>query len=81
MHLVERKHHERAAAAGVDNHGHKLGVDRAEVAVTSHLGYADVIVAVVGLGRLAKDVAEFAAAHHLPGHGGDLVGINQKNKK
>lgn len=69
-HLAERQHDEGAAAAGVHDHGHELGVDGAEVAVPGHLGDAQVVVALVGLERLAEDVAELARAHDAPRHGG-----------
>lgn len=69
-HLVEWQHDEGAAAAGVHDHGDELGVDGAEVAVPGHLGDANVVVALVGLERLAEDVAELAGAHDAPGHGG-----------
>lgn len=69
-HLGEWQHDEGAAAAGVHDHGYELGVDGAEVAVPGHLGDAHVVVALVGLERLAKDVAELAGAHDAPRHGG-----------
>lgn len=69
-HLGERQHDEGAAAAGVHDHGHELGVDGAEVAVPGHLGDANVIVTLVGLQRLPEDVAELAGAHDAPRHGG-----------
>lgn len=68
--LAERQHDEGAAAAGVHDHSHELGVDGAEVAVPGHLGDAHVVVALVGLERLAEDVAELAGAHDAPRHGG-----------
>lgn len=68
-HLVQRKHDEGAPTTGVHDHGHELGVNGAEVAVPGHLGDADVVVALVGLHRLAEDVAELAGPHNLPGHG------------
>lgn len=75
-HLGERQHDEGAAAAGVHDHGHELGVDGAEVAVPGHLGDTNVIVTLVGLQRLAEDVAELAGAHDAPRHGG-LQGGNR----
>lgn len=69
-HLAERQHDEGAAAAGVHNHGDELGIDGAEVAVPGHLGDAHVVEALVGLERLAEDVAELAGAHDAPRHGG-----------
>lgn len=68
-HLAHGQHHEGAAAAGVHDHGYKLGVNGAEVAVPRHLGDSDVIVALVGFQSLAKDVAELTGPHNLPGHG------------
>lgn len=69
-HLAQGQHHEGAPAAGVHNHGHKFGVDGAEVAVPRHLGDSDVVVALVGFGGLAEDVAELAVPDETPGHGG-----------
>lgn len=68
-HLAQRKHHEGSPTAGVHNHGHKLGVNRAEIAVPGHLGDSDVIVALVSFHSLAKDVTELAGPHNLSGHG------------
>lgn len=68
-HLAQRKHHEGSPTAGVYNHGHKLGVNGAEIAVPGHLGDSDVIVALVGFHSLAKDVTELAGPHNLSGHG------------
>lgn len=68
-HLAQGQHHEGSSAARVHNHGHKLGVHGAEVAVPCHLGDSDVIVALVSFQSLAKDMAELAAPDNLPGHG------------
>lgn len=68
-HLAQRKHHEGSPTAGVYNHGHKLGVNGAEIAVPGHLGDSDVIVALVSFHSLAKDVTELAGPHNLSGHG------------
>lgn len=67
-HLVQGQHHEGSSTASVHNHGHKLGVNRAEVAVPGHLGDSDVIVALVSFHSLAKDVTELTGPHNLPGH-------------
>lgn len=69
-HLAQGQHHEGPPAAGVHNHGHKLGVNGAEVAVPRHLGDPDVVVALVGFGGLAEDVAELTVPNKTPGHGG-----------
>lgn len=68
-HLAQGQHHEGPSATGVHNHGHKFGVNRAEVAVPCHLGDSDVIVALVSFHGLTKDVTELAGPHHLPEHG------------
>lgn len=69
-HLAQGQHHEGSPAAGVHNHGHKFGVDGAEVAVPRHLGDPDVVVALVRFGGLAEDVAELTVPNETPGHGG-----------
>lgn len=58
--LVEREDKEGSAPAGFHNDGNELGVDRTEGAVPGDPGHPDVIVALVVLGRLAKDVSELA---------------------
>lgn len=68
-HLAQGQHHEGSSTTGVHNHGHKLGVNGAEVAVPRHLGDSDVIVALVRFHGLAEDVTELTGPHHLPGHG------------
>lgn len=68
-HLVQRQHHEGSSTTGVHNHGHKLGVDRAEVAVPCHLGDSDVIVALVSFHTLTKHMTKLTGPHNLPGHG------------
>lgn len=68
-HLGQGQHHEGSSATGVHNHGHKFGVDRAEVAVPCHLGDSDVIVALVSFQSLAKDVTELTGSYNPPGHG------------
>lgn len=77
-HLVEGQHHEGPATAGVHDHGHKLGVHGAEVAVPGHLGDSDVIVALVSFRSLTEDVTELAGPHNLPGHG--ELGTKQKQR-
>lgn len=77
-HLAQGQHHEGSPTTGVHNHGHKFGVNGAEVAVPRHLGDSDVIVALVGLGGLAKDVAELAVPNETPGHGG--LGKSEKSR-
>lgn len=67
--LGQGQHHEGSPAAGVHNHGHKFGVDRAKVAVPRHLGDPDVIVALVSFGGLAEDVTELTVPDKTPGHG------------
>lgn len=66
---MQRQHHEGSPTAGVHDHGHKLGVNGAEVAVPGHLGDPDVIVALVSFHGLAEDVPELTGPHNLPGHG------------
>lgn len=68
MHLAQGQDNESSSTAGIHNHGHKLGVDRAEVAVPGHLGDPNVIIALVGLQRLAKNMAELTGPDHLPRH-------------
>lgn len=68
MHLAQGQDNESSSTAGIHNHGHKLGVDRAEVAVPGHLGDPDVIIALVRLHPLAEDVAKLTAPDHLPRH-------------
>lgn len=68
MHLAQGQDDESSSTAGIHNHGHKFGVDRAEVAVPGHLGDPDVIVALVRLYRLAKNMAELTGPDHLPRH-------------
>lgn len=68
-HLGQGQHHEGSSATGIHNHGHKFGVDRAEVAVPCHLGDSDVIVALVSFQSLAKDVTELTGSYNPPGHG------------
>lgn len=78
-HLGQGQNHEGPPTASIHDHGHELGVDGAEVAVPGHLGDADVIVALVGLHRLAEDVAELAGPHDLPGHG-ELIGGGKRSR-
>lgn len=68
MHLAQGQDNKSSSTTGIHNHGHKLGVDGAEVAVPGHLGDPDVIIALVCLDRLAKDVAELTGPDHLPRH-------------
>lgn len=68
MHLAQGQDNKSSSTTGIHNHGHKLGVDGAEVAVPGHLGDPDVIIALVCLHRLAKDVAELTGPDHLPRH-------------
>ena len=68
-HLAQGQHHEGSSATGIHNHGHKLWVYGAEVAVPRHLRDSDVIVALVSFHSLAKDVTELTGPHNLPGHG------------
>lgn len=58
--LVEREDEEGSTTAGFHDDGHELGVDGTKGAVPGHPGHPDVIVALVVLGRLAKDVSELA---------------------
>lgn len=68
-HLAQGQHHEGSSTTGVHNHGHKFGVNRAEVAVPCHLGDSDVIVALVSFHSLTEDVTELTGPHNLPEHG------------
>jgi len=68
MHLAQGQYNKSSSTTGIHNHGHKLGVDGAEVAVPGHLGDPDVIIALVCLHRLAKDMAELTGPDHLPRH-------------
>lgn len=62
---------ERSSAAGFDDDRQELWVDGAEGAVPRHLGNADVVIALLGLDRLAKDVAKLALPHDAATHGWD----------
>lgn len=76
-HLAQGQHHEGSSTTGVHNHGHKFGVDGAEVAVPCHLGDSDVIVALVSFRRLTKDVTELTAPYDILEHGE----LERKNEK
>lgn len=67
--LGQGQHHEGSSTAGIYNHGHKLRIDGAKVAVPGHLGDSDVIVALVRFHTLTKDVTELTGPHNLPRHG------------
>lgn len=67
--LGERQDQEGPASAGFHDDRQELWVDSAEGAVPRHLGHPDVIVRLLGLDRLAEDVAELALPHDAATHG------------
>lgn len=67
--LRERQDQEGPASTGFHDDRQELGVDGAEGAVPRHLGHTDVIVRLLGLDRLAEDVAELALPHDAATHG------------
>lgn len=67
--LGDGQDQERASSAGFNDHRQELGVDGTEGAVPRHLGDADVIVGLLGLDRLAEDVAKLALPHDAATHG------------
>lgn len=67
--LGERQDQEGPASAGFHDDRQELRVDSAEGAVPRHLGHPDVIVGLLGLHRLAEDVAELALPHDAATHG------------
>lgn len=73
-HLGKRQDDEGPPTAGLDDDGHKLGVDGTEGAVTRHLGDTNVLVHLVSLHRLPEDVPELALAHHAAAHGWGVQG-------
>lgn len=66
--LREGQDQERSSSAGFNNDSQELGVDGAEGAVPRHLGDTDVIVALLGLDRLAKNVAKLTLPHDAATH-------------
>lgn len=67
--LGERQDQEGPASARFHDDRQELWVDGAEGAVPRHLGHPDVIVRLLGLDRLAEDVAELALPHDAATHG------------
>lgn len=67
-HFLQGEDKKGPSPAGIDDDGHKLGVDGTEGAVPCDPGHADVIVALVVPHRLAEDVAELALSHNSPQH-------------
>ncbi|TNN67299.1 hypothetical protein EYF80_022406 [Liparis tanakae] len=67
--LREGQHQERSSSAGFNDDCQELWVDGAEGAVPRHLGNANVIVALLGLDRLAEDVAKLTLPHNAATHG------------
>lgn len=67
--LGDGQDQERSSSAGFNDDRQELWVDGAEGTVPRHLGDADVIVGLLGLDRLAEDVAELALPHNAATHG------------
>lgn len=67
--LGDGQDQERAAAARFDDDRQELWVDGTEGAVPRHFGDADVVVGLLGLHRLAEDVAKLALPHNAATHG------------
>lgn len=67
--LRDGKDQERSSSAGFNDDRQELWVDGTEGAVPRHLGDADVIVGLLGLDRLAEDVAKLALPHNAATHG------------
>lgn len=67
--LGDGQDQEGPSSAGFNDDRQELWVDGAEGAVPRHLGDADVIVGLLGLDRLAEDVAELALPHDAATHG------------
>lgn len=67
--LGDGQDQERSSSAGFDDDRQELWVDGTEGAVPRYLGDADVIVGLLGLHRLAEDVAKLALPHNAATHG------------
>lgn len=67
--LGQGQDQEGPSPTGFDNDGQEFGVDGAKIPIPGHLGDADVVVALVGLDRLAVDMAEFTGSHDFAAHG------------
>lgn len=67
--LRDGQDQECSSSTGLDDHRQELWVDRAEGTVPRHLGNTNVIVSLLGLDRLAEDVAKLALPHNAATHG------------
>lgn len=67
--LGDGKDQERPSTAGFNDDRQEFWVDGTEGAVPRHLGDADVVVGLLGLHRLAEDVAKLALPHNAATHG------------
>lgn len=61
-HLRYRYDDEGTSTGALGDHGHKLGVDGAEVVVVDVLGDGDAVVAVLPVAHFAVDVSKLGAS-------------------